>query len=328
MHEGSGLIAIMENMAGSLLVYLGLVSALIGLLTVVKPMPFPRVRRRSQGLTILVAAAILLAIGFLLPAPESRVSGVNSHLDEFLPVWQFRETHSIIVAAPPERVYQAMKQVRADEILLFRTLTWIRRGGRDLPESILNAGSREALIDVAIKSGFGSLADEAPKELVIGTVVLAPSRTHGSLTPNFFRTPPPPGFAIAAMNFTVRPDGAGGSRVSTETRVFASGPSAKRRFARYWRLIYPGSALIRRMWLRAIRERSLREMRRFPQPTRLADHPKTLFVRRDSLIPVERDKLTFARLEICRDDRGCELDGVRGTSPMNSKEATITKSAA
>ena len=29
-------------------------------------------------------------------------------------------------------------------------------------------------------------------------------------------------------------------------------PIKRRRFAGYWRVIYPGSALIRRMWLRAI----------------------------------------------------------------------------
>jgi hypothetical protein len=44
------------------------------------------------------------------------------------------------------------------------------------------------------------------------------------------------------MNVLVTPDEKGGSMVSTETRVFASSPQAKRRFAAYWRVIYPGSA--------------------------------------------------------------------------------------
>jgi hypothetical protein len=39
------------------------------------------------------------------------------------------------------------------------------------------------------------------------------------------------------------------SRLVTQTRVAASDASAERRFAAYWRLIYPGSAFIRRMWL-------------------------------------------------------------------------------
>jgi hypothetical protein len=58
------------------------------------------------------------------------------------------------------------------------------------------------------------------------------------------------------MNFLVTGDGAGGSRVSTETRVFANSVPARRRFAAYWRVIYPGSAIIRRMWLRAIARRA------------------------------------------------------------------------
>ena len=40
------------------------------------------------------------------------------------------------------------------------------------------------------------------------------------------------------MNFLVRPDPQGGSRVSTETRVFATARRSPR-FARYWRVIYP-----------------------------------------------------------------------------------------
>lgn len=59
------------------------------------------------------------------------------------------------------------------------------------------------------------------------------------------------------MNFLVTPDGPGRSVVSTETRVFANSPSARRRFAAYWRVIYPGSAIIRRMWLRAIERRAI-----------------------------------------------------------------------
>lgn len=40
--------------------------------------------------------------------------------------------------APKERVYRAIREVTAGEILLFRTLTWLRRFGRPGPESILN----------------------------------------------------------------------------------------------------------------------------------------------------------------------------------------------
>jgi hypothetical protein len=175
-----------------------------------------------------------------------------------MPAWQFSELHSIDIDAPPARVFEAIRRVRADEILLFRTLTWIRRGGQPLPPGILNAGDRESLIDVALHGGFVLLADEAPRELVVGTVVGAPPGSRrGMLTPQLFQQRLPDGFSLATMNFVVTPIGPDRSRLTTETRVFANSPAATRQFAAYWRVIYPGSALIRRMWLRAIRKRAL-----------------------------------------------------------------------
>ena len=58
------------------------------------------------------------------------------------------------------------------------------------------------------------------------------------------------------MNFHVTDEGGGVSRLVTQTRVAASDAAAERRFAAYWRVIYPGSAFIRRMWLRAIKARA------------------------------------------------------------------------
>ena len=92
--------------------------------------------------------------------------------------------------------------------------------------------------------------------MVVGTVIVAPPGTHGKLTPQVFQTPLPPGFVLATMNFVVVPDANNDSIVSTETRVFANNPSTRWRFAVYWRLIYPGSAIIRRMWLRAAERRA------------------------------------------------------------------------
>ena len=243
-------------MVASAILYCGLVVAVIGLVLVVRPIERLGVRTRAQALAVVGAGVALATIAVLAPAPESRVSPGRTRLDEFAPAWQFREHHTRRIDAPPEQVFEAIKRVRADEIRLFRALTWIRRGGRRLPESILNAGDTASLIDVATRTGFVSLADDAPRELVIGTTVAAPPGARVTLTPDVFKQQLPPGFALAAMNFLVTPDGAGGSRVSTETRVYANSDATRRRFAVYWRMIYPGSAIIRRMWLRAVKQRA------------------------------------------------------------------------
>jgi hypothetical protein len=234
-------------MFGSFLVYAGVVIAIAGLL-------FARGHRiMAAGIGLL-----LTIIGFALPAPERRILRPATHLDEFFPVWQFNEVHSIHVAAPPDRVFAAIRAIRADEILLFRTLIWIRRGGRPQPESILNPVKTEPLLDVATRTTFIYLADDPPRELVVGTVIAAPRGTRGTLTPAVFKKRLRPGIVLAGMNFRVLPDQRGGSLVSTETRVNANSDSARRQFAAYWRVIYPGSSLIRRMWLRAIARRAER----------------------------------------------------------------------
>jgi hypothetical protein len=244
-------------MFGSVVVYSGLVMSFAGLILTAKPIARVGVGTRARALVIACAGLALTAVGLVAPAFESRTMVARTRLDEFAPAWQFHEVHQIRIAAKPERVFDAIKRVRADEIVLFHTLTWIRRGGRPAPESILNAGASRSLIDVATESGFVRLADDAPTELVVGAVVAAPRGARGPVTARVFQTPLPPGFALATMNFLVTPDGPNASTVTTETRVFANSPSARRRFAAYWRVIYPGSAIIRRMWLRAIARRAL-----------------------------------------------------------------------
>jgi hypothetical protein len=240
----------------SAVVYLGFAIALIGLISVARPLQWLHISTPVHGAGVFVAGILVSVVGLLLPTRESRVARVQTRLDEFMPVWQFNEFHRAEVDAPPVRAFEAMKAVTADEIFLFRALTSIRRGGRRVPESILDPAGHQPLIDVATRSGFVLLAEDSPRELVIGTVVKAPAGTRGTLTADFFRGSLPAGFAVATMNFLVTPTGTDRSIVSTETRVFASSPSARRAFATYWRLIYPGSALIRRMWLKAIKGRA------------------------------------------------------------------------
>jgi hypothetical protein len=236
----------------------GIAVAIIGLLSIVRPLRFLGIPSRRAAAAVLAAGVVLFVIGTMLPARETRVPSVHSRLDEFAPVYQFSEYHSLHVKAPPARVYEAIRAVTADEIALFRTLTTIRRFGRKGPESILNAPEKQPILDVATRTTFLRLAEEPDREVVVGTIVAAPPgfRRREVPTPEAYRDLDRPGFAKASMNFRVEPDGEGGSRLTTETRVFATDEQARRRFARYWRIIYPGSAVLRRTWLRAIRARA------------------------------------------------------------------------
>jgi hypothetical protein len=176
--------------------------------------------------------------------------------DRIAPAYQFHEVHETEVRAGRGATYDAVKQTTAGEILFFRTLTWVRRFGRPGPEGILNPPAGQPLLEVAVRTGFLLLAEDPGREIVIGRLVAAPPQ-HGRIrTPEEFAALNSPGYAKATLNFAVDEIRPGVSRVRTETRVYATDPRTQRRFAWYWRLIYPGSALIRRMWLRAIRLRA------------------------------------------------------------------------
>jgi hypothetical protein len=247
---------------GVSVVYLGLLTALVGTISLICPLTFLGISTRGRGALLFTAGMAVIITGFLLPAREVRVTSARSQLDQFVPVYQFNEFHSIQIAAPREQVYAAIKGVTADEIQFFRTLTWIRRFGRQEPESILNMPKDTPLLDVATRTSFLPLAEEANRELVVGTLVAAPHgwRPSSHPTPEGFKQLHAPGFALAAMNFRVEETSPGICTVTTETRVYATDASARRRFAAYWRVIYPGSSLIRRMWLRAIARRAAKPL--------------------------------------------------------------------
>jgi hypothetical protein len=211
----------------SVLLYGGLFAILVGAIA----MLWRRVRRR--GAAIFVAGIALVLIALIWPAGEDRVMTATSKLDRLMPRWQFVERHEIRIAATPERIYAAIRGVTAGEIRFFQVLTAVRCMGRCREkESILHAPAAKSILDVALGSGFRMLADDAPRELVIGTRV----------APRTF----------AVMNFRVDGDGL----VTTETRVFAKTDADRRKFAIYWRFIRPGSGIIRRSWLAAIKRRA------------------------------------------------------------------------
>jgi len=244
-------VALGAELLDSYLVYLGFTFAFAGFISLLWPLRLLYIRNRRVG-WIVFAFGILLSIGVaLLPYGEKQAVTTSTRLDDWMPRWQVDERHVIEIAAPPDKVFASIHAVRADEILLFRTLIAIRNCGETEPESIMNAPEKEPLLDVATRTTFIMLSDDAPREIVVGTVIAAPPavRASGKLAPELFRKTLRPGVALATMNFLVAPSVHGGSIVTTETRIYANSPAVLRRFGVYWRLIHPGSDIIRRMWL-------------------------------------------------------------------------------
>jgi hypothetical protein len=239
------------NRIGTALIDAGIAASALGLLSLA--------RNRRRAAVLMGLGGLLGIAGAALPAPTRRARGAPVLLDVFVPAYEFREFHETRINAPAERIYEAILGVTAGEIRLFQILTWLRSPklpwGQPQPESILNAPADRPILEVATSSGFCKLVEAPGVETVIGMPVICPRGTPPISTPTEFVTDRP-GFALAAMNFRIEEEGNGWCRLTTETRIHATDAFSRRRFAAYWRLIYPGSAFIRVQWLRTIRERA------------------------------------------------------------------------
>jgi hypothetical protein len=207
----------------------------VTVIAVIKPLGRLRLPTRRRAAGVFAAAISLIVLLAFLPPPLTTVTARATRLDEIAPAFHYNERHDRYVAAPPARVYGAMKATTAGEIALFQLFTWIRRFGRPLPENILNAPDTLPILDVATRGGFTLRADDPPRELVVSATV---ARN-----------------VTAAMNFRIQPEGSG-SRLTTETRVTGADNAAIRPFTPYWRTILPGSWILRVTWLDAIARRA------------------------------------------------------------------------
>jgi hypothetical protein len=164
-----------------------------------------------------------------------------SRLDEFLPEYDARERHERRVAGTPELAVAAALGIPVAPDGLVRTLFRLR----GLPGGGSVLGALRAI-------GLKPLVEE-PDCVVLGAAG-RPWSPRSRLTP-FDKAGP--GQVRLVFDITATAVGGGMSVLATETRVAAMDAGARRAFRRYWLVVGPFSALIRRRWLAAA-ERALR----------------------------------------------------------------------
>jgi uncharacterized protein YndB with AHSA1/START domain len=195
---------------------------------------------------------------------------VASLLDRYLPEFDVRERHSRVLDADVSAVWAAIGQTDLTGIPVVRALLVLRAlpgrlrarlGGRSTP-----IPPPFTLADMP-RAGWTPLAG-GPEEVAFGTL------THpwriGDEAPvavgmESFAAFSTPGYAKVAFSIRADPDGPRRTWVTTETRVATTDPHSRRRFATYWVVVGPLSALIRRLILRRLAM----------QAERRATHPHT-----------------------------------------------------
>src|SRR5712692_5224409 len=176
-------------------------------------------------------------------------------IDSFAPNPDAVETHHIAIAAPPDVVYRALWIADLGRSPIIKLLLALRslpdfatHPGRTLPRN------QKVTLRTLIDSGFGVLAEQPGKEIVLGVSgkFWRPTGNLSTFNRADFDELVPPGLARAVWNFSVA-ESQERTILSTETRVICGDRSSRRKFRAYWFFVRPFSGLIRRLMLRAVK---------------------------------------------------------------------------
>jgi hypothetical protein len=225
------------------------------LVALIRPVPLLWIATRRSAAILLFLTCTVGAAACFWP-PTTQVTSGSWLLDQHLPEYDVRERHTIRIRARSEHVWAALRMTTMNDIPAVRTLSSLRAlAFGQIPAGPSSAG-RIALLDGMLQesSPFFLIEERSGEELVVGMA--------GRPWQNYSRKlAGGPAFAAwkeldavrIAFNFRVEQEG-DFSRLITETRVRGTDTAGTRHFGRYWRFVYPGSAIIRDRMLNAIAE--------------------------------------------------------------------------
>lgn len=183
-----------------------------------------------------------------------------------MPQYDVIERHRTVVRATPSAVYAALREVDLTGGAVTRTLLTLRavpaaalatiRSPRAAAAEWRKRRTQRAhrLTDFE-RAGFRIVGERPGEELVLGLrgrFWTLRGAIQADVSTETFRVRPPAGQALAGWNFSVRAQSEDYTELRTETRVWCA-PDARLKFRLYWLVVRPGSGLIRRSMLRAIR---------------------------------------------------------------------------
>jgi hypothetical protein len=238
----------------STLAYSGIVLALFGLANLALPFRFLGIRKRVVGGFVLAGGVVLAVTALLWPAATMHVAQHRTGLDDVMPEYQFNEQHSTRIHARPEQVMEATRQSTWSDMKSLGTLLRIRAAALRIHDNG-NPFQDKRILDTFSASGYVLGVTDREVVMCWGANVRAQRPLKAGSLQEFadYREP---GAVKMAFNLNVQDAGGGWAEVSTETRVVATDDSTRRGMGRYWRLIVPGSGLLRRQWLEGIKRRA------------------------------------------------------------------------
>lgn len=177
-------------------------------------------------------------------------------LDAFVPTYDLRGRHRILVHAPAALVMDVAQHFPIESIWLVRTLFRVRAWL--LGETATPPANSAGLVEQLTAGGWQKLA-EAPERFFVAGAACRPWEADPGFSPvgaQPFARFSEPGRVKIAWTLETTELSPGLTEFATETRAVATDRESQKRFKRYWRKFGAGIILIRLVLLPAVRRRA------------------------------------------------------------------------
>ncbi len=250
--------------APSYFFWIGSILAVVGMLSLIHPLASLLIFNRTIAVYVTLGGLSISIISLLSPVKRKRSPTSDRKIDALMPGYSFNEYHEVRIQASPEKVIKTLQTTGVRDIPAAHLLMKIRGiADEDVDMSDRAAKSKAGAAGTFSTPDFNFFVVD-PGEYITVMVIKAAMITNKPEKPappeittlEQFKLFNEPGYVKVAVNFRFVGIDNGQTLLSTETRVQGIRHADSRIFGRYWRIIYPGSAIIRRVWLNTIKKRA------------------------------------------------------------------------
>jgi hypothetical protein len=243
--------------------WIGAIFIVVGIISLIFPLKFLFILNRTIASFVAFGGALISAVSLLWPVKTKHSPTNNQKIDELLPDYAFNEFHEVHINNSPEKVKQTLQVTGVKDIPAAHLLMKIRGIADDDLDMSDRAANNIACPDTFSTPDFNFFR-VAPDEYITVMVLKSSIITNKSSIPappeilslEQFMAFNKPGYVKVAVNFRFISSDNNETILTTETRNKGITHKDNRTFGRYWRIIYPGSAIIRRVWLDTIKKRA------------------------------------------------------------------------
>lgn len=245
--------------------WIGVIFIAIGVISCIKPLVFLFILNRIIATIVLCIGFLLSVISLLWPAKVYH-SKKGLEIDRILPEYIINEYHEVSIDAPIDVIKKAIQSTDISDVPIIHLLTKIRGIEKEKDKNMGDVATKNESDSNTFSTSDFNFYVVNPKELITVMILSSSMITNSSNRLSAplqitkledFITFNKGGYVKVAVNFLFKESDNGQILLSTETRNWPITKKDAFIFAIYWRIIYPGSAIIRRVWLDTIKKRAL-----------------------------------------------------------------------